>query len=116
MGSSLCFGEIYFLNFTHQWDRNLEKKTVILKQLFRDQLKEQDSERKVIMEISGIPIEFEISKNLSWGKGRSQVFYRILLPYAIISIAAAVAFSVSYSVLIIENNRLLKPYNIYQQK
>lgn len=33
MGSSLCLGEIYFLNFTHQWDKK-SRKEVILKQLF----------------------------------------------------------------------------------
>lgn len=80
MGSSLCFGEIYFLNFTHQWDKKSRKEDSYSKAIIWDQLKEQDSERKVIMEISGIPINLRLAKIYLGERGGLKVFYRNLLP------------------------------------
>lgn len=80
MGSSLCFGEIYFLNFTHQWDKKSRKADSYSKAIIWGQLKEQDNERKVIMEISGIPINLRLTKIYLGERGGLKVFYRNLLP------------------------------------
>lgn len=80
MGSSLCFGEIYFLNFTHQWDNKSRKEEIYSKAIIWDQLKEQDNERKVIMEISGNPINLRLKKIYLGGGGGLKVFDKNLLP------------------------------------
>ena len=80
MGSSQCFGEIYFLNFTHQWDnksRKSRKEESYSKAIIWDQLKEQDNERKVIMEISGNPINLRFKKFILGEEAVSKIFTKI---------------------------------------
>lgn len=98
MGSSLCFGEIYFLNFTHQWDQKPRKEESHSRAINWDQLKEQDDERKVIMEISSNPINVRLKTNkrtLSWGRRQSQKFFnKNLLPMLLLPLLLLLVFPV----------------------